>query len=88
MFGSSATTPLAPMAFASQAMALWLLGSAAGQVLAAQLIQALGGLPDSTYYLVNAVTTLVVAGVLFALVPWSRNKLASAEAHAEPSAAR
>ncbi|OFE16291.1 diguanylate cyclase [Humibacillus sp. DSM 29435] len=79
--GLSATTRLAPKAFASQAMALWFLGSAAGQALAAQLIQGLGGLSDSTYYLVNAVITLVVAGVLLALVPWIRTKMATAELH-------
>jgi len=80
--GLSATTRLAPKAFASQAMALWFLGSAAGQALAAQLIQALGDLSDSIYYLVNAVITLVVAGILLALVPWIRTKMASAELHA------
>jgi len=85
--GLSATTRLAPTAFASQAMALWFLSSAAGQALAAQLIQALGGLSDSTYYLVNAIITLVVAGILLALVPWIRRKMATAELHtATPSA--
>lgn len=83
--GLSATTRLAPKAFASQAMALWFLGSAAGQALAAQLIQALAGLSDSVYYLVNAVITLVVAGILLALVPWIRTKMASAEGQAAPS---
>ena len=77
--GLSATTKLAPRAFASQAMALWFLGSAAGQALAAQLIQGMGGLSDSQYYLVNGIITLVVAGALFALVPWIRGKMASAE---------
>ena len=77
--GLSATTKLAPRAFASQAMALWFLGSAAGQALAAQIITAMGGLPDSQYYLVLAVITLVVAGVLFALLPWIRRKMATAE---------
>jgi POT family proton-dependent oligopeptide transporter len=62
-------------------MALWFLASAAGQALAAQLIQALGDLSDSTYYLVNAIITLVVAGVLLALVPWIRTKMATAELH-------
>jgi len=31
---------------------------------------------------VNAVITLVVAGILLALVPWIRTKMASAELHA------
>ena len=80
--GLSATTRLAPRAFASQAMALWFLGSAAGQAIAAQLIQAMGGLSDAVYYLVNGVITLVVAGVLLALVPWIRRKMSTAELHA------
>jgi len=83
--GLSATTRLAPQAFASQAMALWFLASAAGQALAAQLIQALGDLSDSMYYLVNAIITLVVAGILLALVPWIRTKMATAELHAAAS---
>jgi POT family proton-dependent oligopeptide transporter len=77
--GLSATTRLAPQAFASQAMALWFLGSAAGQALAAQLIQGMAGLSDSTYYLVNAVIALGFAAIMFALVPWIRRKMASAE---------
>jgi POT family proton-dependent oligopeptide transporter len=85
--GLSATTRLAPKAFASQAMALWFLGSAAGQALAAQMIQAMGDLSDSIYYLVNAIITLVVAGILLALVPWIRTKMASAELHAVSSGA-
>jgi proton-dependent oligopeptide transporter, POT family len=63
-------------------MALWFLGSAAGQAIAAQLIQAMGGLSDAVYYLVNGVITLVVAGVLLALVPWIRRKMSTAELHA------
>ena len=78
--GLSATTLLAPAAFASQAMALWFLASSAGQALAAQLITAMKTMPDSQYYLVNAALTLMVAGLLFALVPWTRRKMADVEA--------
>ncbi|MCA0437217.1 MAG: oligopeptide:H+ symporter [Austwickia sp.] len=77
--GLSATTLLAPAAFASQAMALWFLASSAGQALAAQLITAMKNVPDSQYYLVNAAMTLVVSGLLFALVPWTRRKMADVE---------
>ena len=80
--GLSATTRLAPRAFASQAMALWFLGSAAGQALAAQLIQAMGDLSDATYYLVNGIMTLFFAAILFALVPWIRRRMASVEIQA------
>ncbi|WP_347352372.1 oligopeptide:H+ symporter [Intrasporangium sp.] len=77
--GLSATTRLAPVAFASQAMALWFLSSAAGQSVAAQVITAMRGMPDSQYYLVNAVIALAVAVVIFAMVPWIRRKMATAE---------
>ncbi|WP_076263043.1 peptide MFS transporter [Intrasporangium flavum] len=77
--GLSATTRLAPKAFASQSMALWFLAVAAGQALAAQLIKAMDGLPDSQYYVVNGVMTLAFTAVLMALVPWIRRRMASAE---------
>ncbi|MBM6402013.1 peptide MFS transporter [Phycicoccus sonneratiae] len=77
--GLSATTRLAPTAFASQAMALWFLATAAGQALAAQLITAMDGLGDSAYYVVNGVATLAVAAVMWALVPWIRRRMSSAE---------
>lgn len=77
--GLSATTRLAPTAFASQAMALWFLAAAAGQAVAAQLITAMDGLGDSAYYLVNGVATLTVALAMWALVPWIRHRMAGAE---------
>lgn len=79
--GLSATTRLAPRAFASQAMALWFMGTAAGQAIAAQLITAMDGLGDSAYYVLNGVVTLVIAAVMLALVPWVRTRMATAEAH-------
>ena len=77
--GLSATTRLAPKAFTSQSMALWFLAVAAGQALAAQLIKAMDGLPDSQYYVVNGIMTLGFTAVLMALVPWIRRRMASAE---------
>ncbi|MBW3085460.1 Di-/tripeptide transporter [Austwickia sp. TVS 96-490-7B] len=77
--GLSATTLLAPAAFASQAMALWFLSSAAGQALSAQLITMTKDLPDSQYYLINGVITAVVAVALFAMVPWVRSKMMDVE---------
>ncbi len=65
--GLSATSALAPTAFAGQAMALWYLASATGQSLAAQLIQAMDGLSDTTFYLSLGVMAAIV-GVLLALV--------------------
>ncbi len=77
--GLSATTLLAPKAFASQALALWFLASSAGQAVAAQSITAMSGLSDSTYYLVVGAITIVISGVLFALVPWTRGKMQDVE---------
>ncbi|MDO5712624.1 MAG: oligopeptide:H+ symporter, partial [Micrococcales bacterium] len=77
--GLSATTLLAPRAFASQALALWFLASSAGQAVGAQTIKAMAGLPDSQYYLVVGGTTLAMSAVLFALVPWTRGKMQDVE---------
>lgn len=77
--GLAATTLLAPRAFASQALALWFLASSAGQAIGAQSIKAMAGLPDSTYYLAIGVATIVIAGILFALVPWTRGKMQDVE---------
>ena len=77
--GLSATTLLAPRAFASQALALWFLASSAGQAVGAQSIKAMEGLPDSQYYLVVGGMTLVMSAVLFALVPWTRSKMQDVE---------
>lgn len=83
--GLSATTRLAPHAFASQALALWFLSSAAGQAIAAQLITAMQGLPDSTYYLINGGITLGFGVILTLLVPWIRGKMGDAELSATDS---
>ncbi|WP_068425137.1 peptide MFS transporter [Piscicoccus intestinalis] len=77
--GLAATTLLAPRAFASQAMALWFLASSAGQAVGAQSIKLMADLPDSTYYLVIGGITIVISGILFALVPWTRNKMQDVE---------
>ncbi|EWT02379.1 diguanylate cyclase [Intrasporangium oryzae NRRL B-24470] len=82
--GLSATTRLAPRAFTSQAMALWFLGSAAGQAIAAQLITGMADLPDSQYYAVLGIMTLAFTAVLFALVPWISRRMAAVERQAVP----
>ena len=77
--GLSATTLLAPKAFASQAMALWFLTSAAGQGIAALVIKAMAGLSDATYYYVLGGVTLACALGLFALVPWTQRMMKDIE---------
>ncbi|GAB49422.1 peptide MFS transporter [Mobilicoccus pelagius] len=77
--GLSATTMLAPRAFASQAMALWLLTSAVGQGVAALLIKAMAGLSNSVFYYTLGGMTLVTALVLWFLVPWTQRKMQDIE---------
>lgn len=77
--GLSATTSLAPKAFASQAMALWFLAVATGQSLAAQLIRAMEGLPDGTFFLTLGAMAVVVGLALAALSPWVHARMKDAE---------
>ena len=77
--GLSATTMLAPKAFASQAMALWLLTSAVGQGIAALLIKGMAGLSDAAFYYTLGGMTLACAVILFALVPWTQRKMKDVE---------
>lgn len=77
--GLSATTSLAPKAFASQAMALWFLAPATGQSLAAQLIRAMEGLPDGKFFLTLGVMAVVVGVALAAISPWIHARMRDAE---------
>ncbi|WP_409483062.1 peptide MFS transporter [Arsenicicoccus dermatophilus] len=77
--GLSATTMLAPKAFASQSMALWLLTSAVGQGVAALLIKGMAKLSDATFYYTLGAMTLVCSLILFALVPWTQRKMKDVE---------
>lgn len=81
--GLSATTTLAPAAFAGQAMALWYLSSATGQSLAAQLIQAMGGLSDTTFYLVLGAMAIAVGALLALISPMVHRKMKDAEPDAQ-----
>ena len=77
--GLSATTSLAPKAFASQAMALWFLAVATGQSLAAQLIRAMEGLPDGTFFLTLGGMAVAVGVLLALLSPWVHARMRDAE---------
>lgn len=70
---------LAPKAFASQAMALWLLTSAVGQGVAALLIKGMATLSDATFYYTLGAMTLVCSLILFGLVPWTQRKMKDVE---------
>lgn len=82
--GLSATTSLAPKAFASQAMALWFLAVATGQSIAAQLIRAMEGLPDGAFFLTLGIMAVVVGLILAALSPWVHARMKDAEPQHEP----
>lgn len=88
--GIGATTVLAPRAFASQVMALWFLTSAVGQSVAAQSIVLMKDLSDARYYATLGTITLAFAGILLALVPWTRRQMLDVEEQrrAAASAAR
>ena len=84
--GLSATSSLAPKAFASQAMALWFLAVATGQSLAAQLIRAMEGLPDGQFFLTLGVMAVVVGVALAAISPWIHARMRDAEPDHDASA--
>ncbi|MFC4000866.1 peptide MFS transporter [Prauserella oleivorans] len=77
--GLSATTRLAPAAFATQTMGLWLTAGAAGQGIAAQLVKFYE--PDSagTYFGAVGAGTVVLGLVLFALSPLLRRQTEAAD---------
>ena len=77
--GLSATTSLAPKAFASQAMALWFLAPATGQSIAAQLIRAMEGLPDGRFFLTLGGMAVVVGVALAVISPWIHARMRDAE---------
>lgn len=78
--GLSATSSLAPKAFASQAMALWFLSSATGQSLAAQFILAMEDMDDAAFFLTTGGIAIAFGAILFLLSP----KVAALMKDAEP----
>lgn len=89
--GLSATTRLAPAAFATQTMGLWLASSAAGQGIAAQLVGFYDADSAGTYFGAIGAGTIVLGLVLLACSPLIRRQTESAErmatAQAVPAAA-
>jgi len=68
--GLAATTLLAPKAYRGQAMALWFLAPAAGNAIAAQVIQSTPDVSPTAYFGLIGLVALVFAGGMFALAPW------------------
>ena len=77
--GLSATSALAPAAYASQAMSLWYLSSATGQSLAAQLIRAMSGFSDTSFYLTLGLLAIGVGALMALAAPWVAARMRDAE---------
>ena len=67
--GLSATTKLAPAAFAAQTMSLWFLTSAAAQAINAQLVRIYEAVTEITYFGTLGGISIVIGLLLLALTP-------------------
>ncbi|MEV7416835.1 peptide MFS transporter [Streptomyces sp. NPDC089919] len=73
--GMSATTKLAPKAFANQTMALWFLSLALANGIQAQVVKLYGTLSNPVYFGLNGALAVVVGLVVIALAPWLRRTM-------------
>jgi proton-dependent oligopeptide transporter, POT family len=67
--GLSATTKLAPAAFASQMMSLWFLSDAAAQGISAQIVPVFGPATEVAYFGIVGGLTVVLGIVLYFVAP-------------------
>jgi len=67
--GLSATTKLAPKAFAAQTMSLWFLTSAAAQAINAQLVRVYEVVSEFTYFGFLGSLSIVIGIILLVLSP-------------------
>lgn len=67
--GLSATTKLAPQAFAAQTMALWFLTSAAANAINAQLVKVYEVVSEFTYFGFLGTLSIVVGSILLVISP-------------------
>lgn len=67
--GLSATTKLAPAAFAAQTMSLWFLTSAAAQAINAQLVRIYEAVTEITYFGTLGGISIVIGVLLLVLTP-------------------
>ncbi|MFD4973195.1 peptide MFS transporter [Streptomyces sp. NPDC058424] len=74
--GMSATTKLAPAAFSSQTMALWMLSLALANGIQAQSVKLYAQLSAPAYFGVNGAVTVVAGLAVVAAVPWMRRTMA------------
>ncbi|RYL87526.1 peptide MFS transporter [Sporolactobacillus sp. THM19-2] len=68
--GLSATTKLAPKAFAAQTMSLWLLSDATAQAINAIVVPLYNSQTEVLYFLVIGGIVLILSGVLYLVSPW------------------
>lgn len=73
--GSSVSVKLAPKAFESQMMSLWLLSSATAQGVNAQLVRLYGIMSKSTYFGFLGAIAIALAVIVFVLTPWMSKKM-------------
>lgn len=73
--GLAATSLLAPNAFKSQGMALWLLGSAFGQSIASLIFAHAPKMSQANEFLLFAAISGVFTLVLITLIPWINRKI-------------
>lgn len=74
--GLSATTKLAPKAFASQMMSLWFLSDAAAQGISAQIVPVFGPSTEVAYFGIVGGVTVALGAVLFAVAPAIHRRMA------------
>ncbi|MZD06286.1 MFS transporter [Streptomyces sp. SID5785] len=73
--GMSATTKLAPQAFASQTMSLWFLSLALANGIQAQTVKLYGEVSNPAYFGVNGAIAVAVGLAVIALAPWLRRTM-------------
>ncbi|MFF2508879.1 peptide MFS transporter [Streptomyces sp. NPDC058067] len=73
--GMSATTKLAPKAFASQTMSLWFLSLALANGIQAQTVKLYGTVSNPAYFGVNGAIAVVAGLAVIALAPWLRRTM-------------
>ncbi|WP_328300265.1 peptide MFS transporter [Streptomyces sp. NBC_00435] len=73
--GMSATTKLAPKAFASQTMALWFLSLALANGIQAQVVKLYGQVSNPAYFGVNGAIAVAVGLAVIACAPWLKRTM-------------
>ncbi|MEW1718496.1 peptide MFS transporter [Streptomyces sp. NPDC093109] len=73
--GLSASTKLAPKAFASQTLALWFLSLALANGIQAQTVKLYGQVSQSAYFGVNGAVAVVAGLLVIAAAPWLRRTM-------------